>query len=318
MISSNQRLVSPIAEDVWRGLTGNPKTLPPWLFYDRIGSELFEEITRLPEYYLTRTEHAIFDTYADEMVQAAGQGLTLIELGAGTATKTDAVIGAVLKQQRELTFYPVDVSPNALQVAVQHLTRKHAGLTVDPIVADYTVGVPGLEEIGGRKLLLYIGSSIGNFEPMEATALLARLRRSLAPGDALLFGTDMVKAPSALIPAYHDAQGVTARFNLNLLARINRELGANFSLDAFRHVALWNANESRMEMHIESLKKQVVSVLDLGLSVRFANGERIHTENSYKFTMHMICSILQNAGFTLERTWMDKREWFGLHLARVA
>lgn len=318
MISFNQRLISPIAEDVWRGLTGTPKTLPPWLLYDRLGSELFEEITQLPEYYLTRTEHAIFEAHADEMVEAAGAELTLIELGAGTATKTCSLIGAVLRRQRALTFYPVDVSPNAMQVAVQHLTRTHEGLRVDPIVADYTAGVPGMEKIDGRKLVLYIGSSIGNFEPMDAAAVLARLRRSLATGDALLVGTDMVKDSSVLVPAYDDAQGVTARFNLNLLARINRELGGNFNLELFRHVALWNASESRMEMHIESLEKHVVSLADLGLSIRFDAGERIHTENSYKFTMHMICSILQNSGFTLERTWMDEREWFGLHLARVA
>ncbi len=317
MIGFNQWHISPIAMDVWRGLTGSPKTLPPWLLYDRVGSELFEEITELPEYYLTRTEHSIFETHADEMVEAAGPDLTLIELGAGTATKTDTVISAVLKQQRELTFYPVDVSPNALQVAVRCLTQAHERLTVDPIVADYTRGVPGMESISGRKLLLYIGSSIGNFEPMEAAAVLARLRRSLASGDALLVGTDMVKDPSVLVPAYDDAQGVTARFNLNLLARINRDLGGNFDLNLFRHVALWNSDESRMEMHLESLEPQVVSLADLGLSVRLSRGERIHTENSYKFTMHMICSILQNAGFTLERTWMDEREWFGLHLARV-
>ena len=317
MIGFNQWHISPIAMDVWRGLTGSPKTLPPWLLYDRVGSELFEEITELPEYYLTRTEHSIFETHADEMVEAAGPDLTLIELGAGTATKTDTVISAVLKQQRELTFYPVDVSPNALQVAVRRLTQTHERLTVDPIVADYTRGVPGMESIGGRKLLLYIGSSIGNFEPMEAAAVLARLRRSLVSGDALLVGTDMVKDSSVLVPAYDDAQGVTARFNLNLLARINRDLGGNFDLNLFRHVALWNTDESRMEMHLESLEQQVVSLADLGLSVRLSRGERIHTENSYKFTMHMICSILQNAGFTLERTWMDEREWFGLHLARI-
>lgn len=317
MSSQQQRIISPIADDVWIGLTKMPKSLPAWLFYDSAGSELFEEITQLPEYYLTRTEREIFGHHADEMVVAAGDNLTLVELGAGTASKTCAIIGAILRQQPQLTFYPVDVSPAALQSAIQHLTKKHASLTVRPLVSDYTRGIPELDKIDGRKLVLYIGSSIGNFEPLQASAILARIRRSLSPGDALLIGTDMVKDASVLLPAYDDAEGITARFNLNLLARINRELGGNFNLDSFRHVAVWNAPESRIEMYLESTKRQVVSIGDLGLSVRFDAGERIHTENSYKFSMQMICTILQNAGFILERAWMDDREWFALHLAKV-
>ncbi len=317
MISQQQPLLSPIAEDVWRGLTRSPKSLPPWLLYDKTGSLLFEEITRLPEYYLTRTELQIFRRHAGEMTSAAGTDLTLIELGAGTATKTRTIISAILKQQKTLTFYPVDVSPNALDAAVHHLTRTHAALTVKPLVADYTAGLPELRNIGGRKLVLYIGSSIGNFEPLEAASVLAHIRRSLALGDALLVGTDMAKDPSVLVPAYNDAQGVTARFNLNLLERINRELGGHFDVDSFRHIALWNATASRMEMYLESLRGQTIAIDDLGLKVHFRAGERLHTENSYKFTMPMVCSVLQNAGFALERTWMDEREWFGLHLATV-
>lgn len=317
MTSQRQPLLSRIAEDVWRGLTRSPKSLPPWLLYDKAGSALFEEITRLPEYYLTRTERQIFKQHADEIAVAAGNDLTLIELGAGTATKTCTVISAILKQQRTLTFYPVDVSPNALDVAVNHLSRKHGALTVKPLVADYTAGLPELECVRGRKMVLYIGSSIGNFEPLEASAVLARIRRSLSFGDVLLVGTDMVKDASVLVPAYDDAQGVTGRFNLNLLARINRELGGHFDVDSFRHVAIWNPDLSRMEMYLESLRQQMIPIDDLGLKVHFNAGERIHTENSYKFTMQMICSILHNAGFTLDRTWMDDRRWFGLHLATV-
>jgi L-histidine N-alpha-methyltransferase len=317
MISQRQPLFSPIAEDVWRGLTRTPKSLPPWLFYDKAGSSLFEEITDLPEYYLTRTERRIFKQHADEMAVAGGADLTLIELGAGTATKTCTMISAILRRQKTLTFYPVDVSPNALDAAVHHLTRKHVALTVKPLVADYTAGLPELENVRGRKMVLYIGSSIGNFEPLEASAVLARIRRSLSAGDVLLVGTDMAKDATVLVPAYDDAQGVTARFNLNLLTRINRELGGHFDVDSFRHVALWNHDCSRMEMHLESLLQQTVAIDDLELEVRFNTGERIHTENSYKFTMQMVCSILGNAGFTLDRTWMDDRNWFGLHLATV-
>ncbi len=317
MISQRQPLLSPISEDIWRGLTRSPKSLPPWLFYDKAGSLLFEEITRLPEYYLTRTERQIFKRHAGEIASAAGADLTLIELGAGTATKTCTIISAILKRQKTLTFYPVDVSPNALDAAVHHLTREHGALTVKPLVADYTAGLPELKNVGGRKMVLYIGSSIGNFEPLEASAVLARVRRSLSFGDVLLVGTDMAKDASVLVPAYDDVQGVTARFNLNLLARINRELGGHFEIASFRHVALWNTDSSRMEMYLESLRKQTVAIDDLGLKVRFDAGERLHTENSYKFTMPMVCSILQNAGFALDRTWMDDRQWFGLHLATV-
>jgi L-histidine Nalpha-methyltransferase len=317
MISQSQPLLSPIAEDVWRGLTRSPKSLPPWLLYDKAGSALFEEITHLPEYYLTRTERQLFKRHADEMAAAAGPELTLIELGAGTATKTCTIISAILKRQESLTFYPVDVSPNALEAAVHHLTRKHGALTVKPLVANYTAGLPEIARLGGRKMVLYIGSSIGNFEPMEASAVLARVRQSLHAGDVLLVGTDMAKDPSVLVPAYDDAQGVTARFNLNLLARINRELGGHFDINSFRHVALWNPDFSRMEMHLESLREQMIAIDDLGLEVHFEAGERIHTENSYKFSMEMICSILQNAGFSLNQTWMDERKWFGLHLATV-
>lgn len=317
MTSQRQPLLSAIAGDVWRGLTRSPKSLPPWLLYDKAGSALFEEITRLPEYYLTRTERQIFKQHADEMAHAAGRDLTLIELGAGTATKTCTIINAILQRQKTLTFYPVDVSPDALAAAVHHLTRKHGALTVKPLVADYTAGLPEIESVRGRKMVLYIGSSIGNFEPLEASAVLARVRRSLRTGDVLLVGTDMVKDPSVLVPAYDDAQGVTARFILNLLARINRELGGHFDIGSFRHVALWNGDSSRMEIYLESLREQRVSIDDLGLKVHFGMGERIHCENSYKFTMQMICSVLRNAGFVLDQTWMDERNWFGLHLATV-
>src|SRR4051812_44864471 len=185
--------VSPIAEDVANGLSRSPKCLPPWLFYDAEGSELFEQITELPEYYLTRTERSIFVEHAGEILQRAGEGLTLIELGAGTANKTKVIIEALLRRQMSATFYPIDVSMSALEIAQEDLRHEFPALRVRPLVGDYSAGLMQLSGTPGRKLVLYIGSSIGNFELEEAGALLANIRKSLAPGDALLLGTDMVK-----------------------------------------------------------------------------------------------------------------------------
>lgn len=305
------------ASEVREGLTASPKTLPSKLFYDQIGSDLFEQITDLPEYYLTRTERLIFETYAAEILQQAGPSLTLVELGAGTATKTSILIEELMVRQTRALFYPIDVSPTALNEAVRQLGKQFPTLRVNPIVADYTGGVQALGRINGRKLVLYIGSSIGNFELPVAVRILRRIRRTLQPGDALLLGTDFAKSPKVLVPAYDDAAGVTAAFNKNILARLNRDLESDFDLDAFRHVALWNRQHSRMEMHLESVVAQSVFLPPLDLDVPFKAGERIHTENSYKYTDQMIDSLLRESGFTLERTWSDRKRWFGVHLARV-
>jgi L-histidine N-alpha-methyltransferase len=299
------------------GLTASPKWLPAKLFYDGAGSELFEKITELPEYYLTRTERSIFENFGPEMLGAAGSSLTLVELGAGTAAKTSILIEELLRRQSRAMFYPIDVSPSALQEAATQLGRQFPQLRVNPIIADYTGGVEALNRISGRKLVLYIGSSIGNFEPDNSIRVLRRVRRTLRAGDALLLGADFAKSPKILVPAYDDAQGVTAAFNKNVLARLNRELEANFDLDTFRHVALWNRRCSRMEMHLESTITQTVFIPALDLDLAFAKGERIHTENSYKYTPGMIESILRESGFHLEQSWHDRQKWFGVHLARV-
>jgi dimethylhistidine N-methyltransferase len=320
-----------IAGDVLAGLTANRKRLHPKWFYDARGSELFELITETPEYYLTRTEQEILRRYSGEMLAAAGNGLTLIELGAGSATKTGLLIEALLRRQLTAEYVPVDVSRSALLIAARRLRQQFPRVRVRPHVTDFTVefphmrsqgaepGVPGIatEALRGRKLVLFIGSSIGNFEPAEAMELLRRLRAQLEPGDALLLGTDLVKSPEVLIPAYDDANGVTAQFNKNVLARINRELDANFDLASFRHVAEWNASESRMEMHLESSRAQRVCVGALGMIVAFQAGERIHTENSYKYTLAGTRRLLRGAGFGPERVWTDEREWFAVHLARA-
>ncbi len=308
---------SPIALDVREGLTAMPKHLPAKLFYDEIGSQLFEQITELPEYYLTRTERAILERYAADILEQAGPALTLVELGAGTATKTRILIEELIGRQSRTLFYPIDVSSSALDEAVKQLSQQFPALRVNPIVADYTGGVQALNRISGRKLVLYIGSSIGNFEVHQAIRLLRRIRQSLRSGDALLLGADFAKSPKILVPAYDDAQGVTAQFNKNILARLNRELDADFDLDTFRHIAQWNRRCSRMEIYLESVVEQSVFIPGIDLDVKFKAGERIHTENSYKYTDAMIESILNESGFTLEHTWCDRKKWFGVHLARV-
>ena len=308
---------SAIAQDVATGLSASPKWLSAKYFYDAAGSTLFEEITRLPEYYLTSTECGIFHEYAAEMVSAAGKDLTVVELGAGSAAKSIVLLRELQRRQPFVRFIPIDVSDSALDEAVARVSEELPGVQVTPAVMDYTEGLDGVGRANGRKLVLYIGSSIGNFEPFQAGALLRRLRASLNAGDAILLGTDMRKPKSVLIPAYDDAQGVTAAFNKNILAHINRELDADFDLEAFAHRAVWNARESRIEMHLESLRPQVVRVPGAQITVSFQAGETIHTENSYKFTMPMLEAIAKNGGFQIERSWADARKWFTVHLLRA-
>src|SRR3954467_7405038 len=317
MIALEQRPVSEIVGDVFEGLTKTPKSLPPRLFYDAAGSALFEEITRLPEYYLTRTESRLLQQYSGEIAKRVGANVSVIELGAGTAAKTGTILKALSQRQLRVNYYPVDISVSALQVAEQSLNGSHPRVRVHPVATNYIADSQFLESVSGRKLVLYLGSSIGNFEPHEAQELLRRMRAHMQQGDYLLLGTDLVKNTSILIPAYDDAHGVTARFNKNVLARINRELGGNFDLDLFRHIALWNPKRSRMEMHLESTLDQTVKIKLIGLEVPFKKGERIHTENSYKYTIPGVRKSLLDAGFEIESTWTDAKSWFGTHLARA-
>ena len=307
---------SPLGAEVMRGLTATPKTLSPWLFYDEAGSRLFEAITRLPEYYLTRTEHGIFAQYADAILASAGDApLKLIELGAGTAAKTGLLLRAAIRRQGTVEYVPIDVSESALEAAKTRLEAEIDGVRVKPRVKDYTNGLAEIPAAGARRMVLYIGSSIGNFEPEDAVDVLREVRRRLSPGDWLLLGADRVKDKQTLLRAYDDEAGITAEFNKNVLVRINRELGANFNPRLFRHRALWNEEKSRIEMHLESVTGQMVTISALDMEVRFAAGETIHTENSYKFTDESIRRIVEQAGFRIERCWTDERAWFGEYLA---
>jgi L-histidine N-alpha-methyltransferase len=309
------------ASAVLVGLSAQQKHLPPWLFYDAAGSRLFEEITRLPEYYLTAYEHAIFSRSAPEMIAAAAGPealpLTVVELGAGSASKTLVLLRALVAAQGRATYLPVDVSEAALEWAGQNVRATLPTIAVQPICAEITHEKPLDLPQEGRRLALYIGSSIGNFDPEEAIALLQWLHSQLQPADSLLLGTDMVKDNAPLLAAYNDKAGVTAAFNKNILTRLNRELGANFAVDEFAHRAVWNAEASRMEMHLDSKRNQSVHIAALDRSFQFKRGESIHTESSYKFTPEAIEDILQKSGFSLEQSWYDRKHWFGVHLARV-
>ncbi len=317
MIARELVAVPPYADEVMNGLMARPKTLPCKLFYDDRGSALFEEITRLPEYYLTRTELEILRGRGREIALAAGSPVSIVELGAGTAIKTGTLVRAFARRQMRVKYLPVDISPAALAEAKKRIRDECTGVVIRPVIADFSNGFGFLQNIPGRKIVLYLGSSIGNFDWDAATAMLRKVRDRLSAGDALLLGTDMVKSPEILVPAYNDAQGVTAQFDKNILMRLNREFDANFDLDSFRHVAEWNPLRSRMEIYLESTHAQAVSLQATGLMVKFAAGERIHTENSYKYTEQMVETMLCVSGFKLEKTWYDRRKWFGLHLARA-
>jgi L-histidine N-alpha-methyltransferase len=314
-----------LAAAVVEGLTNRPKRLPAWLFYDAAGSQLFEEITALPEYYLTRTEHAIFAEHGRDIIaRAAGEArLRIAELGAGSAEKTRLLLAAAVAAQQSVVYEPIDVSSSALDGARACIEREIPGVAVVPRVMDYTHGdgrrlhfAP--TNANERRLVLYIGSSIGNFEPVDALRLLCRIRAALKPGDSFLLGVDLVKSENTLLDAYDDAAGVTAAFNRNVLVRLNRELDADFDLEAFAHCAKWNRAKSRIEMHLVSRMAQQVSIGALDLAVEFACGESIHTENSYKYRSGQAEALLSQTGFTPAATWNDPCGWFAVCLARAS
>lgn len=323
MMETTESLQEIVRAEAIKGLCvapGEQKTLSPWLFYDERGSQLFEDITRLEEYYLTRTEREIFAVHAREIVSSMAAPLSFVELGAGTSAKTGLLLCAASRLQGNVLYQPIDVSASALEEAGASLRERVPAVRVAPVVANYVTEGYTVERDGAcRVLALYIGSSIGNFSPQEARAILRMLREQLKPGDGLLLGTDLRpgarKSVAQLEAAYDDHEGVTAEFNKNVLTRLNRDLDAEFCLDRFVHVARWNEEQSRMEMHLESLCEQTVYVA--GERVRFAEGETIHTECSYKFSTASLRELLEDAGFRTQHTWHDPQRWFAVTLARV-
>ncbi|MBC2903675.1 L-histidine N(alpha)-methyltransferase [Streptomyces cupreus] len=296
--------------DVLQGLTRTPKTLPPKWFYDAHGSELFEQITELPEYYPTRAEREILITRADD-IAAATHARTLVELGSGSSEKTRYVIDALTELH---TYVPVDVSESALSQAGHALIEERTGLDVHALIADFTGGLT-LPDTPGPRLVAFLGGTIGNLLPAERAAFLARVRALMAPGDALLLGTDLVKDEKVLVRAYDDAAGVTAAFNKNVLTVVNRELGADFDPGAFDHVALWDADNEWIEMRLRARTAQTVKVPALDLAVDFAAGEELHTEVSAKFRKEGVRAELSAAGLDLAHWWTDGEGRFALSLS---
>ena len=304
-----------LADDVRKGLTAQPKRFLPKYFYDELGSQLFEAICLLPEYYPTRAENEILERYADEIVASIDGQKTLVEMGSGSASKTRLIIEALLRRQDELVFMPVDISASALESSSRILLQSYPRLKIEAYAADYFAG---LEELGkktrGRTLALFLGSNISNFDEDDALVFLRALRNVLHKGDALLLGADLKKDPAIIEAAYNDALGVTAAFNLNVLARINRELGGNFDLRAFKHRAFYNEGQGRVEIYIESLSAQKVKIERLDLEVEFRAGEHIHTESSYKYDLPGISELGAATGFVCTRTWLDSQERFSSNL----
>jgi L-histidine N-alpha-methyltransferase len=299
-----------IAAEALAGLSSPRKTLPPKLFYDDEGCRLFGEITRLPEYYVTRAEQALLTAVAPHI--EAPLGVVLVEYGASDEAKA-----ALLLNHLDASAYvPIDVAHGALDALVRRMAVSHPALQVLPVATDFLqpLGLP--EAVRGRPLLgFFPGSTIGNLEPSDAVGFLRMAAETLGAGASFLVGVDLRKDQAVLVPAYDDAQGVTAAFNLNLLARLNRESGANFDLDSFRHRAVWNDTEGRIEMHLESLRDQTAVVG--GVPIDFAAGETIHTENSYKHTIPGFQALARSAGWSPAQWWTDPNGLVSLHLLRL-
>jgi L-histidine N-alpha-methyltransferase len=307
--------------DARAGLTATPKALPPKWFYDAQGSALFEKITELPEYYPTRAERAILQAAAADIARLTGAA-TLVELGSGSSDKTRLLLSALRAAGTLRQYVPVDVSESALTLAGDALAADYPGLAVHAVVADFEnyLGVPAREDAGdasagGPRLIAFLGSTIGNMVPDERAVFLRRVRALMRPGDRFLLGTDLVKDPAVLVAAYDDAAGVTAAFNKNVLAVLNAELGADFDLDAFEHVALWDSEREWIEMRLRAASAQTVRVGGLELTVEFAGGEEMRTEVSAKFHRDGVRAELAAAGLALESWWTDPAGQFGLSLS---
>lgn len=295
--------------NVIAGLSRPQKSLPCRFFYDERGSELFEQITRLPEYYLTRTELAILEEHGTQMVDDDVDDVVLVEFGSGSGRKAEILI-AKLPPLR--AYVPIDVSERALEDARRRLTKRFPRLDVYPLVGDFSRSVAFPAELAGRrKIGFFSGSTIGNFTPFEAASLLRAMRLALSPGGRLIVGVDLKKDVRTLLHAYNDAKGVTAAFNLNLLKRINHELGGAFDLDAFRHEAIYNPLEGRIEMRLVSMKDQDVRIGEQRF--HFCLGETIHTENSYKYGIEQFRGAARSAGWTPQRVWTDDAGLFSVH-----
>ena len=309
-------LTAQLAADVRAGLLATPKTLPSKYLYDARGSELFDQITRLPEYYPTRAERAILEAYAGDIAATTG-ARSLVELGSGTSEKTRLLLRALRDAGTLTSFVPFDVDPAVLKDASSAVASEFPGVSVEPVVGDFEKHLGELPR-HPRRLVAFLGSTIGNLDPEQRAGFLADVRATLRPGDGFLLGTDLVKPVERLVAAYDDAQGVTAAFDKNVLSVINRDLGADFDLDAFEHLAVWDAEHERIEMRLRSLRDQVVPVRRIGIDARFTRGEEMRTEISSKFRRETVTAELAAAGLRLTRWWTDPAGDFAVSLSEPA
>lgn len=306
-------------DEIRAGLTAVQKYIPPRYFYDQLGSALFEAICHLPEYYLTRAEIELLRRHARDIAGAAGIIARVVELGSGNARKTRLLLDEIARAGGEIEYVPVDIDPNVLERAGRELLTDYPTLRVSAVCSDFARPSRALSEVvaEGRTLAVFLGSTVGNFAPRRAAAMLRDLRSVLKPGDVLLLGVDLKKSKEMLDAAYNDVLGITAAFNLNLLLRINRELGGHFDLHAFGHRAFYDAEQSRIEMHLVSLREQSVHIDALNLEAAFGEGETIHTENSYKYDEEDLAQIVAGSGLEIVARWTDSHLWFADVLLRA-
>jgi L-histidine N-alpha-methyltransferase len=302
--------------DIRAGLSTDPKELAPKYFYDERGSQLFEQITELPEYYPTRAERSILDERVAEIVEEAGEPQTLVELGSGSAAKTRHLLSAMRDAGCLQTYVPVDISAEITHETAESLVQEYPGLAVRGLVCDFEHDLERIPDGGGRRLVVFLGGTIGNLYPQARHDFLTRLASLLEPEDRLLLGTDLVKEPGRLEAAYDDSLGVTAEFNKNVLRVLNRELGADFDPDAFEHVARYDAGEARMDIRLRSLAEQTIRLEELDMAVGFAAGEEMRTEISSKFTRERLEQVYEEAGLTMSGWFTDAAGDYALSLAR--
>jgi L-histidine Nalpha-methyltransferase len=316
------------ANDVAMCLAGKSKYLSPKYLYDKIGSQLFEQICNQPEYYLTRTEVSILNKHAPAISKLVGSNIQIIELGSGSSSKTAILLSYLSSQKKRIYYFPIDISNSILTESARRLKSQFPNASIIGIRSDYNIGIDravtecmaaektkkNINNSPYTKLVLFLGSSIGNFELKEARSLLRSIRQKLDTNDFLLIGFDLQKGESVLNAAYNDKAGITAKFNLNLLARINRELGGNFELGKFEHCAFYNREQHRIEMHLVSKTDQQLYIGALGKTFFLKKDESIHTENSYKYSLSQIASLAESCGFRLEKNFTDKKRWFDLAL----
>jgi L-histidine Nalpha-methyltransferase len=326
MTVQQNREFEDFAADVERGLAAQSKYVSPKYLYDEVGSQLFEQICLQPEYYLTRTEASILNKYAPVISKLAGSNIEIIELGSGSSSKTAILLSYLSLQKKRIYYFPIDISSSILMESTRRLKSQFPNISIIGIRSDYNLGIDKAaaaagcmsaeqnQEIPDMKLVLFLGSSIGNFELIEARSLLGSVRKKLHTNDLLLVGFDLQKDESVLNAAYNDKAGITAKFNLNLLARINRELDGNLELGNFEHHAFYNREQHRIEMHLVSKTDQQLFIGALGKTFDITKGESIHTENSYKYTSNQIAALADDCGFTLEKNFLDKNRWFDVAL----